>query len=80
MKPVYTPEDGFDPKPDNATNPEHYNKWEIEPIEFISRNELDFNTGNAIKYLMRHRDKNGAEDLDKAIQYIQFIKWYTYGK
>lgn len=32
-----------------------------------------------IKYLMRYQDKNGAEDLDKAIQYIEFIKELEYG-
>ncbi|QVV91969.1 DUF3310 domain-containing protein [Weissella tructae] len=32
-----------------------------------------------IKYLMRYQDKNGAEDLDKAIQYIGFIKELEYG-
>jgi len=64
---------------DYPVNPTHYNKWVIEPIEFISKNELDFNHGNAIKYLMRHRDKNGAEDLNKAKQYIDFILKYEYG-
>lgn len=64
---------------DYPINPEHYNKWTIEPIEFINKNKLDFNTGNAIKYLMRHRDKNGVEDLRKAKQYIDFIMWYEYG-
>ncbi|MHD0286828.1 DUF3310 domain-containing protein [Weissella tructae] len=32
-----------------------------------------------VKYLMRYQDKNGAEDLDKAIQYIEFIKELEYG-
>ncbi|AIM64227.1 hypothetical protein WS105_0637 [Weissella ceti] len=32
-----------------------------------------------IKYLMRYQDKNGEEDLDKAIQYIGFIKELEYG-
>lgn len=32
-----------------------------------------------VKYLMRYQDKNGAEDLNKAIQYIGFIKELEYG-
>ncbi|MFT9076552.1 DUF3310 domain-containing protein [Ethanoligenens sp.] len=32
-----------------------------------------FDTGNAIKYLWRWKDKNGVEDLKKAITYIQRI-------
>ena len=79
-------DDPFDPAPlpspesDNTpVNPVHYNKFDIEPIDFIAQNGLDFLTGNAIKYLMRHRDKNGIEDLEKAEQYIRFIKKYEYG-
>lgn len=69
-----------DPTSDNTpVNPVHYNKFNIEPIDFIAQNGLDFLTGNAIKYLMRHRDKNGIEDLEKAEQYIKFIKKYEYG-
>lgn len=62
----------------NAVNPKHYH-MEIEPIDFIERNKLGFCEGNVIKYVSRHRMKNGAEDIRKAIQYLSFILKYQYG-
>jgi hypothetical protein len=32
---------------------------------------MSFDMGNAFKYLWRYEHKNGAEDLKKAIWYIQ---------
>ena len=37
------------------------------------RNKLDFPTGNVIKYVMRWRDKNGVQDLQKAKRYIDMM-------
>ena len=57
------------------TNPSHYTKGEIEPIDFIISQDMNFCIGNAIKYLARFRFKHEGEgqvqDLRKAIQYIQ---------
>jgi len=82
----YTPEDALkddplDPVPDqdNVKLPYHYAKWKIEPITFIMENDLKFADGNAIKYIMRHRDKNGREDILKAIQYLELILDQEYG-
>ena len=52
----------------------HYKKYKIQPIEFITKNNIPFIEGNVIKYLLRWRDKNGTEDLDKAIHYIELLK------
>lgn len=52
----------------------HYKeRFEIEPAEFILKNRLDFATGCAIKYLLRHPFKNGKEDLLKAKHYIDML-------
>lgn len=51
-------------------NPEYYSRWKIQPIDFITQNELDFLRGNIIKYLMRYDVKNGVEDLKKARVYL----------
>ncbi|WVI66525.1 hypothetical protein pVco7_gp079 [Vibrio phage pVco-7] len=56
----------------------HYNIG-IQPIEYIHTNNLNFFEGNAIKYITRHRSKNGAEDLKKAIHYAQMILEMDYG-
>lgn len=51
----------------------HYKGYEIQPIEFLQRNKVPPCEANAIKYLCRHRNKGGAEDLHKAIHYIQLL-------
>ena len=51
----------------------HYKKFKIQPAEFINENKLLFAEGNAIKYIIRHQDKNGKEDLLKAIHFIEMI-------
>lgn len=57
-------------------HPEHYNLGGIECIDAISAatsqlvGEEAFCTGNAIKYLWRWKNKNGVEDLRKAVWYI----------
>ena len=48
----------------------HYKNMAIQPSEYIVKNNLDWYTGNAIKYLSRFKSKNGREDLEKAKHYI----------
>lgn len=54
----------------DATSPAHYNRWKIEPLDFIMANDLDFVRGNIIKYIMRYDAKGGLEDLKKARVYL----------
>lgn len=56
---------------DMVNKPPHYNNHPsgVECIQ-ITRH-MEFNVGNAIKYLWRYKDKNGIEDLEKAIFYIK---------
>ena len=49
----------------------HYENKSIQPIQFIEANNLGFHEGNAIKYIVRHKEKNGVEDLKKALWYIE---------
>ncbi|AQW82870.1 DUF3310 domain-containing protein [Campylobacter pinnipediorum] len=51
----------------------HYEKMTIEPIDFITSNNIGFCEGNIIKYICRYKDKNGGEDLKKAKWYIDFL-------
>ena len=51
----------------------HYKTMGIQPIEFIMKNNLNFCQGNVIKYICRYKDKNGIEDLKKAIHYINLL-------
>ena len=51
----------------------HYKNFSIEPIEFIHKNGIGFCEGNAIKYLVRWREKGGKQDLLKAKHYIDLL-------
>jgi hypothetical protein len=51
----------------------HYQQGTIEPIDFINNHKLNFNLGNAIKYITRCNHKGSKNtDLRKAIDYINF--------
>lgn len=52
----------------------HYKDMKIQPIEFIVENNISYREGNAIKYICRHKNKNGVEDIKKAIHYLEMIK------
>jgi len=45
----------------------------IQPAHFINENKLLFAEGNAIKYICRHSNKGGEEDIKKAIHYLEMI-------
>lgn len=51
----------------------HYKNFAIEPIEFIHKNGIGFCEGNAIKYLVRWKEKGGKQDLLKARHYIDLL-------
>jgi hypothetical protein len=50
----------------NTINPEHYQQGEIEVIDFILDQKMDYLTASVQKYLARWRFKNGIDDLRKA--------------
>ena len=57
----------------DVANQPHYTQFKIQPIEFIMANNLDYCSGNIIKYVCRHKMKNGLEDLKKAMVYLGYI-------
>lgn len=52
----------------------HYSGMKIQPMQYSMKNNLDACQHTAIKYISRFRDKNGIEDLDKAIHCIEMLK------
>jgi hypothetical protein len=56
----------------------HYKDFAIQPSEFIHRNNIGFLEGNVIKYVCRHRRKNGRQDIEKAIHYLQLLLEFEY--
>lgn len=59
---------------DMINNPPHYTEGRLyEPIKVINDWDLNFNLGNAIKYISRAgRKGNAIEDLEKAKFYLQY--------
>jgi hypothetical protein len=57
----------------------HYKDMPIQPIEFITKNKLDWYQGNIVKYASRHHNKGGADDLRKVIHYAELALEAQYG-
>lgn len=52
---------------------DHYKKLAIQPAEYTTLNGIGHLAGDAIAYLTRYKDKNGREDLEKAVQSIRIL-------
>ncbi len=57
----------------NQVGGEHYKDYAIQPIEFIYFNNIPFLEANVIKYIVRWKEKNGVQDLEKAKHYIDLL-------
>lgn len=55
----------------------HYQSLEIQTWDYILANNIPYMEGNIIKYLTRHRTKNGIEDLYKAKHYLEKLIEHT---
>lgn len=74
----------FDPYPSAASTPQtalslqiggdHYKSLAIQPIEYITKNNLGWCEGNIVKYITRWKQKGGSADIDKVIHYAQLLK------
>ena len=51
----------------------HYIKYKIQPSKFVTENKLLYPEGSVIKYIIRHQDKGGKQDLEKAKHMIDMI-------
>ena len=63
---------------DTQVGGNHYKDFAIQPTEFITLNNIGFIEGNVIKYVCRHKQKNKAEDIKKAIHYLQLLLEFEY--
>jgi hypothetical protein len=71
MAPVDRPEFG-DSNVDLVNQPPHYTTGGIETIDFIEAKKLNYNLGNAVKYITRADHKgNRLQDLQKAKWYLE---------
>ncbi len=82
------PENGqapTDPDEDRVNHPSHYQSYSKNGIECIEAMKDAFGTPavahfclcNAFKYIWRHSSKNGMEDIDKALWYLNKYKEYN---
>ena len=58
---------------------EHYIKYKIQPSKFVVENKLLYPEGCVIKYILRHQDKGGKQDMLKAKHFIDMIIERDYG-
>jgi len=70
----------FDSALDKQEGGDHYKSKAIQPVEYNHANGLGFLEGNVIKYVTRHKEKNGLQDIEKAIHYLELIKQLEYGQ
>ena len=57
---------------DPVNHPSHYTKGKIEVADFIADQKLNFDRGNAVKYVCRA----GTKDPEKEIQDLEKAIWY----
>lgn len=58
---------------ERQTGGDHYKKLKIQPMQYSLANNLNYAQANTIKYVTRYKDKNGIEDLKKAIHCIELL-------
>lgn len=65
---------------DIVVKPNHYCRWEIEPITLILQNDMEFWRGNIVKYASRagfklYENQNSSQseitDLKKVMRYCE---------
>jgi hypothetical protein len=65
---------------DKQVSGSHYKEQGIQPVVYILSNNLGFCEGNVIKYVTRHKLKNGRADIEKAIHYLELLLELEYAK
>jgi hypothetical protein len=56
----------------------HYKGMKIQHVEFVHANQIPYIEACSIKYICRHRLKNGRQDVEKAIHYLQLLLTLDY--
>jgi hypothetical protein len=54
-------------------NPDHYKNNSIKLEPYVLCSAFSFTAGNVLKYVIRYKDKNGDEDLRKALRYFDMM-------
>lgn len=57
---------------------DHYTRLHIQPAEYNHYNRLGWCEANVIKYVSRHQYKNGRQDIEKAIHFLEMLLEFEY--
>lgn len=71
-----------EPKPkatEKQVGGDHYKNGKMQVFDVWDAFELDPYEASAVKYILRHKKKNGREDIEKAIHYLQVVLEKQYG-
>lgn len=62
----------------DKVNPDHYKQGSLQVIDVIDNWNLNFNKGNAVKYILRagKKEEEGYSTTEKAIEDISKALWY----
>lgn len=63
---------------DKQVGGSHYKGDKIQHFEYVMVNGIPWGEAAAIKYIVRHAKKNGAEDIDKALHYLMMVRDHYY--
>lgn len=58
---------------------DHYKSLPIQPVEFCHVNGIGFCEGSIVKYVCRHKAKDGLQDLKKAKHFLELLMTLEYG-
>lgn len=50
-----------------------YKNLAIQPAEYCQKNELNMLESGVVKYVTRHRNKDGRKDIEKAIHCLKLL-------
>ena len=56
---------------------DHYKNYPIQPIELYDKFELGFKEASIIRYCIRHKDKDGIKDLQKALHLVEMLQHFN---
>ena len=65
----------------NVKRQKHYEQYEIQPVDYIVATlGPGWLVGNVIKYVMRYNEKNGRQDILKAMHYLEMLLNHVDGR
>lgn len=58
---------------DKQVGGDHYKTLPVQPGHYIRKNKLGWYEGNIVKYITRHQQKGGRQDVEKVIHYAELL-------